>query len=110
MIESVQACRIKNELIELARHYAPEQSQELSVILREVLVDMELLVERLEGAPQQDSVGRVIADIIVDSETVARKCRRLAKVLDKAWDQIPDAVSESAPSVHRDGLRVRGAR
>jgi hypothetical protein len=96
MIDTVKACRTIDDLIQLAQRHAPEQSQELSFLLYEILGDMDFLAEQLEGAPQQDTVGRVIADIQVDSETLARKCRRLGKVLDKVVDEIPDAVYESA--------------
>ena len=67
MIESAQVCRARDELIELATRYAPEQSQDLSILLREVLVDMECFIAQLNDGPQHESVSRLIADIIVDS-------------------------------------------
>jgi len=82
--------RTTEELIELARRYAPKYSQDLSVILGEILGDMDDLQERLHSPPQDDDAAQVVIDIEVDLETLARKCRDLVEVLDKLVKKMPD--------------------
>jgi hypothetical protein len=95
MIKSVQVARTKDQFVELAEKYAPEYSQELSIVLREVLGDMHFLEEQLREPPQQADVAQVIANVHVDSEILARKCRQLARLLDKLLDKIPDEAAVS---------------
>lgn len=90
MIKTVYTNRTMDQLVELARRQAPKLSDELMVLLREVVGDMEELQEQLEQPPHKADAGQVIADLWVDSNTLARKGRQLAEVLDKLLRQIPD--------------------
>jgi hypothetical protein len=92
MTKSIQCYRTTEELLELAKRYVPECSEELSVLLREVLGDLESLQEELHQPPQEEDAAQLIADIQVHSETLARKCRQLAKALDKLLEKMPDEV------------------
>jgi hypothetical protein len=90
MLKSVQVHRTREELVELANRYAPEYSQELSVILRELAGDMDDLLEQLNSAPEGDDAVQLICDIRVENETLAHKCRQLNEVLDKLIKKMPD--------------------
>jgi hypothetical protein len=80
-IRRAQARRTTEELIELARKYAPKHSQDLSVILGEVLGDMDDLQKQLHSPPADDDAAQIVIDLEVDLETLARKCRNLADLL-----------------------------
>lgn len=92
MTETVQTRRTTEELVELARRYAPEHRQELSVVLREILGDMESFQEGLDSPPQKEHVGRLISEIKVDCGTLAHKCQQLIEILDILSLHIPDEV------------------
>lgn len=92
MLKSVQVHHTREELVGLANRYAPEHSQELSIILRELVGDMDDLLEQLNSAPEREDVVQLICDIRVDSETLAHKCRQLSKALDKLLKKMPDDV------------------
>jgi hypothetical protein len=92
MLKPVYAHRTMEQFVELARRHAPELSDELMVLLSEVFGDMRDMKEQLERPPQEADVGRVIAGLWVDSNTLARKSRQLAKLLDRLLKKIPDEV------------------
>jgi hypothetical protein len=90
MIKSIAVNRTDEQIVELAKQYAPRDSQELLVLLRETLGDLERLEEWLRQPPQKADAGQVIADLYVQSTIVAHKSRQLAKALDKLLKKVPD--------------------
>jgi hypothetical protein len=93
MAKSVPIGRTTDLLVELAEKYAPQRSQELSVLLRETAGDMECLQELFHQPPEERHAGQLIADIKVDLETLTRKCHQLVKVLDRVRRKIPGDAS-----------------
>jgi hypothetical protein len=90
MNKSTQLQRTTDELLELAREHAPQDREELAILLREVTTDLQWLREELQQPPESENPGRLIARIQVDTETLIRKCQQLTNLLDKLWDRIPD--------------------
>jgi len=109
MIKSVAINRTDQQLVEIAKQYAPKESQELLVLLREVLGDTRLLEEWLRQPPQKADAGQVIADLWVQSNIVARKSRQLAKALDRLLKKVPDELRLPVSPPSTEKARIRKA-